>query len=98
MVRGDSLFAAAGLKGAMMNWSAVKGVISDVDGVLWRGETALPGLVEFFEFLEERGIPLVLATNNSSKAPEDYLEKLARMGITRHPARQIVTSGTATLG
>lgn len=98
MVRGDCVFAAAGLKGVMMNWSAVKGVISDMDGVLWRGETALPGLVEFFEFLEERGIPLVLATNNSSKAPEDYLEKLARMGITRHPARQIVTSGTATLG
>ena len=98
MVRGDSVFAAAGLKGVMMNWLAVKGVISDMDGVLWRGETALPGLVEFFEFLEERGIPLVLATNNSSKAPEDYLEKLARMGITRHPASQIVTSGTATLG
>jgi len=42
MVRGDSVFAAAGLKGVMMNWLAVKGVISDMDGVLWRGEMPLP--------------------------------------------------------
>lgn len=97
VVCGDVRFAAGRLKGGTMDWSAVKGVISDMDGVLWRGETPLPGLVEFFAFLEERGIPLVLATNNSSKAPEDYLEKLARMGITRHPPSQIVTSGTATL-
>ncbi|HOT90240.1 MAG TPA: HAD-IIA family hydrolase [Anaerolineae bacterium] len=64
-----------------LDWGAVKGVICDMDGVLWRGETPLPGLHEFFALLESRHIGYVLATNNASKTPEQYVEKLSRMGV-----------------
>jgi 4-nitrophenyl phosphatase len=67
-----------------------------MDGVLWRGDEALPGLVPFFEAVRARGLPFALATNNSSKAPADYVRKLERMGVTGVEQHQIVTSGTAT--
>lgn len=69
----------------------------DMDGVLWRGNQILPGVGAFFDFLRERGLPFVLATNNSSKAPADYVAKLGGMGINGVSEGQIVTSGTATV-
>lgn len=74
----------------------VRAVISDMDGVLWQGDMALPGLSEFFEWLNVRGIPYMLATNNSSKTRADYVNKLAALGVRDVPQERIVTSGTAT--
>jgi len=74
----------------------IKAIISDMDGVLWRGAQALPGLADFFDFLFEREISFVLATNNSRNTPEDYMHKLASMGVTGITPGHIVTSGTAT--
>ena len=34
----------------------LRALIIDIDGVLWRGDTALPGLAAFFAFMRERGI------------------------------------------
>jgi 4-nitrophenyl phosphatase len=78
-----------------MEFSAIRGVIIDMDGVLWRGDVSLPGLVPFFEMLRARSIPFVLATNNSSRAPESYAQKLANMGVPDVLPEQIITSGTA---
>lgn len=78
-----------------MDFGAIQGVISDMDGVLWEGSTPLPGLREFFAFLGERGLPYMLATNNSSRTPLDYARKLARLGVDVPPER-ILTSGSAT--
>ena len=36
----------------------VRAVISDMDGVLWRGDTPLPGVAEFFGGLRRKGDPL----------------------------------------
>jgi 4-nitrophenyl phosphatase len=79
---------------ASLEWGAIKGVICDMDGVLWRGETPLPGLRDFFALLESRHIGYVLATNNASKTPEQYVEKLARMGVTT-TADHVLNSATA---
>ena len=49
-----------------MNLSDIEAVVMDMDGVLWRGDEALPGLTDFFQMLRERDLPFVLATNNSS--------------------------------
>ena len=65
-----------------------------MDGVLWRGETPLPGLHDFFALLEVRHLPYVLATNNASKTPEQYIEKLARMGVTT-TTEHVLNSATA---
>lgn len=79
-----------------MPLSDINAVISDMDGVLWRGMQALPNMPEFFQFLREHEVPFMLATNNSGKHPDEYVEKLAGMGVPDIEERQIVTSGTAT--
>lgn len=79
-----------------MDFSLIQGVVMDMDGVLWRGDQPLPGLQEFFAFLEARKLPYVLATNNSRVTQQDYVNKLARMGITAR-IEQIITSGTTTI-
>jgi 4-nitrophenyl phosphatase len=60
---------------------ALRGLVIDMDGVLWHGEAPLPGLADFFQTLENLGIKYVLATNNPSKRPEDFAEKARRFGI-----------------
>ncbi len=78
-----------------MQFSTIRGVISDMDGVLWRGDEPLPGLVSFFEKLRLRGIPFALATNNAGRSPADYVQKLAAFGLSGVDEAQIITSGTA---
>lgn len=73
----------------------IRHLIIDMDGVLWQGNQPLPGLLSFFQFLRNRGIKFVLATNNASQTPEQYLSKLAGMGVTVHP-EEILTSAQAT--
>jgi 4-nitrophenyl phosphatase len=80
-----------------MTLTDIKAVVSDMDGVLWRGQVPLPGMPEFFAFLREQGIPFTLATNNSGKHPLEYVQKLAEMGVPDLETWQIVTSGTATV-
>lgn len=79
-----------------MKFSSIAAVITDMDGVLWRGDEPLPGIVELFDWFKESGTPFALATNNSSKTPADYAAKLARMGVQDIPESSIVTSATAT--
>lgn len=75
-----------------LDFSAIDGVVSDMDGVLWRGDEALAGMVDLFAMLRRRGIPIALATNNSSKSQSEYVAKLAALGAPGLDARQIVTS------
>jgi len=70
-------------------------LIIDMDGVLYRGSTPLPGLHEFFAFLRERPIPFILATNNSTQTSQQRVEKLARMGVEIFP-QEVLNSGQAT--
>lgn len=62
-----------------------------MDGVLWRGDTPMPGLVNFFVTLRAAGIGFVLATNNATKTAAMYTERLARFGVAV-PPEQILTS------
>ena len=75
--------------------SHVRHLIIDMDGVLWRGEEPLPGMREFFEFLRQHDIEFMLATNNSSRPPEEYQAKLASFGV-QVPLERILTSSLAT--
>ncbi|GMQ77532.1 MAG: HAD-IIA family hydrolase [Anaerolineae bacterium] len=56
-------------------------LILDMDGVLWRGETPMPGLVDFFDTLNQLGVDYVLATNNATKTAEMYANRLAGFGV-----------------
>jgi len=73
----------------------IRNLILDMDGVLWRGDTAMPGLTAFFNTLRQLDIGFVLATNNATKTTEQYTHKLASMGVII-PANQILTSAETT--
>lgn len=75
--------------------AGVEALIIDMDGVLWHGSRPLPGVQEFFQVLRKRGMPFVLATNNASATPRQYVAKLAGLGVTVD-AEEVLTSGIAT--
>lgn len=79
----------------MSSLATITHLIIDMDGVLYQGDRAMPMLPQFFSFLRERPIPFVLATNNSTRTSEEYVQKLARMGVTVSPT-EILVSGQAT--
>ena len=73
----------------------IGGLIIDMDGVLWHGKQPLPGLQAFFELLRAKQLPFILATNNASLTQQQYIEKLAGMGVTVS-AEEVLTSSMAT--
>ena len=76
--------------------SAVRLVILDLDGVVYRGTEPIAGAAELVEWLHAQGILVRFATNNSMVTRAAYVERLAAMGI-RTVADEIVTSTTATV-
>lgn len=70
--------------------------VLDMDGTFYLGEGILPGALDFLKAVEKAGKRYLFFTNNSSKSPERYIEKLAGMGcgIRRD---QIMTSGDVTI-
>jgi 4-nitrophenyl phosphatase len=73
----------------------VKAFIFDLDGVIWRGESPIPGARESVARLRAAGHRCLFATNNSTQVPEHFCTKLGSMGIEAAPA-EVVTSSTAT--
>ncbi|MFZ4828725.1 MAG: HAD-IIA family hydrolase [Phototrophicaceae bacterium] len=80
-----------------MKFETIKAVICDMDGVLWRGKTLLNGFKAFFELLHDAQLPFALATNNSSKTPEQYVELIRGYGVEWLTPQHIITSGVATV-
>lgn len=68
----------------------------DMDGTIYLGEKWIDGARDFLEAVEEAGKKYVFLTNNSSKNPQAYLDKLERMGL-KAGEEKIVTSGMATI-
>lgn len=79
----------------MESFTNIRAFIIDMDGVLWHGPKPIPGLLEFFQTLRELNIRFVLATNNASLTPSQYVDKLATMGVAVG-LTEIMTSGMAT--
>lgn len=68
----------------------------DMDGTIYLGDKWIDGAREFLKAVEDAGKQYIFLTNNSSKGPENYVEKLARMGL-EVTQDKIVTSGQATI-
>src|SRR5687768_632679 len=60
---------------------AGQGFVFDMDGVLYRGDTALGGVQDALNALAVRERRYMLATNNSMSTPAMYVAKLAAIGI-----------------
>jgi 4-nitrophenyl phosphatase len=74
--------------------ASIRGLIIDMDGVLWRGDEPIEGLARFFGFLRAREIRFVLATNNSSRTEAQYADRLATHDVQVR-IEEIVTSASA---
>ena len=56
-------------------------IVMDCDGVIWQGDTLLPGARESIALLREQGKRLVFVTNNSNKSRAQYVYKFEQLGI-----------------
>jgi NagD protein len=71
--------------------------LMDMDGVLVREETAIPGAARFLERLRETGTPFLVLTNNSIYTRRDLAARLRQSGLDV-PEEAIWTSALATAG
>ena len=55
--------------------------VFDMDGTIYLGDHLLPGAARMIEELRRRNIPVRFLSNNPTKDPEMYAEKLDRLGI-----------------
>lgn len=74
---------------------AYKGYIIDLDGTMYRGNERIEAAAEFIGELYKKDIPYLFLTNNSTKTPEQFAEKLNGMDIYSTP-NQVFTSSLAT--
>ncbi len=73
---------------------AVRGLIVDMDGVLWKDTTPIGDLRAISDCIKDRGLELILATNNATATPAEYVAKLHGFGMDLEPS-QIATSADA---
>lgn len=73
---------------------APSAVLLDMDGVLFHGESPLPGAAALLEALA--GTPHLFLTNNPILAPEAVAAKFARIGLPEPDPGLILTSAAAT--
>jgi 4-nitrophenyl phosphatase len=74
---------------------SLRHLVIDMDGVLYRGNQPIAGTRELIGFLREREIGFVLATNNATRTPQQFVDKLAEMGVRVYP-HEVLTSSLAT--
>lgn len=74
----------------------VKNVISDMDGVIYRGKTLIPGANEFVSKLVSSNTKFLFLTNNSEQTPLDLVRKLELLGIEGLREENFITSAMAT--
>lgn len=68
-----------------VNLADIKAVLFDMDGVIYRGSTLLPGVRELLAYLGETGRPHLFVTNNATRTPSMMAGKLTRMGVNATP-------------
>ncbi len=74
---------------------ATRAFLLDMDGVLVRGKTPVPGAQEFITRLTEREIPFLIITNNPLYSPRDLQHRLSTQGL-QVPEQRIYTAAMAT--
>jgi 4-nitrophenyl phosphatase len=80
----------------MTDWSSLRGLLIDLDGVVYTGSLPIPGAAGFLSEARRRGLPFLLVTNNSTTSPELVAERLRGMHIDVQP-EEILTSAQAAV-
>ena len=72
----------------------MQGILFDLDGVLYVGDTAVEGAAEALHWVDASAIPHLFVTNTTSRPREGIVKKLSAMGITVDTGR-ILTPAVA---
>ncbi|TLS38832.1 TIGR01457 family HAD-type hydrolase [Pseudalkalibacillus caeni] len=72
-----------------------KGYLIDLDGTMYRGKESIQAAVEFVKKLEQKQLPYLFVTNNSSKRKEQVAETLRNFGVPA-TADHVYTTSMAT--
>ena len=77
------------------NQKMVRSLILDMDGVLWRDATPIGNLPKIFQTIHGKGLRFIMVTNNAGWSIQQYVEKLAGLGVDVKPW-QVLSSAVAT--
>lgn len=83
--------APGSLVPALPDPQSLRGVVCDLDGVVYRGQAAVPHAIEALRRIE---IPVIYATNNAARAPQVVAEHLVQLGLEVTEA-DVLTSAQA---
>lgn len=73
-----------------------RGVVLDLDGTVLSGDSLLPGVRDTLSNIREAGVGVLFLTNNPTRPPAAYAERLESLGVEASP-EEVVTSATATI-
>jgi 4-nitrophenyl phosphatase len=71
------------------------GFLIDLDGTLYSGNNPIPQAYEFIELLQQKKLPFLLLTNNSSRLPEEVAAHLLEVSGIQVTTNEIFTSAQA---
>lgn len=74
----------------------MRALLLDLDGVIYQGDSAVPGADETLDWVRERAIPHLYLTNTTSRPRSAIAGKLGPMGI-RIGEDEILTPPVAAL-
>jgi 4-nitrophenyl phosphatase len=73
----------------MMDLSALRAFIFDLDGCVYTGNTLVPGVREFLQALRAADRKILFLTNNSRETGGELLAKLTRLGVFATPEEML---------
>ncbi|MCB2203008.1 HAD-IIA family hydrolase [bacterium] len=73
----------------------IKGLIIDMDGVLYRDTEPIGDLPAIFKKIRSYGLKFILATNNATRTVDEYIQKMRGLGVAVDE-REIITAAQAT--
>ncbi|HER5544146.1 TIGR01457 family HAD-type hydrolase [Streptococcus pyogenes] len=74
-----------------------KGYLIDLDGTIYQGKNRIPAGERFIKRLQERGIPYLLVTNNTTRTPEMVRSMLSNQFNVETGIETIYTATMATV-
>ena len=82
------------MRETLRSLSGYGGVLFDLDGTLYRGDTALPGAADFVRACRDAGLKVAFGTNNALLERDRIAARLQGMGIDADPD-ELVTAPDA---
>ena len=75
----------------------IDAVLFDLDGTVYLGDEPIPGAADTIAALGASGVPVRFLSNNPTRSPDQYVDKLRRFGIDISPD-EVVNTVVSTVG